>query len=166
MCSLGLGNSSMNKKTFISFTFLFLWLLLIFYFSSQVADDSNELSHGIMNNIIKFIEGLFPNSTFDFSNLNFYIRKSAHFITYLVLGVLTINAFSNLGLLRYRLFSYSLLFCVLYAASDEFHQSFVPGRSGQGSDVLLDSVGALVGILIYLLFWIKLNKPYYKHNKA
>ncbi|MGV8147186.1 MAG: VanZ family protein [Alkaliphilus sp.] len=44
----------------------------------------------------------------------------------------------------------TLLVCVLYAISDETHQIFVPGRSAQVSDILIDSVGAAVGILIYL----------------
>lgn len=41
----------------------------------------------------------------------------------------------------------------LYAASDEFHQLFVPGRSGQISDVLLDSAGVCFGVLLGMLFW-------------
>jgi len=51
------------------------------------------------------------------------------------------------------------VFCVLYAISDETHQIFVPGRSAQISDVLIDSVGAIVGILMYLvLARIKLKR--------
>ena len=41
----------------------------------------------------------------------------------------------------------------VYAASDEVHQIFIPGRSGEGKDVLLDCVGVLLGILILSLFW-------------
>ena len=40
------------------------------------------------------------------------------------------------------------LTATVYAATDEFHQLFIPGRSGQVSDVLLDSAGALAGVLI------------------
>ncbi|MDY6314114.1 MAG: VanZ family protein, partial [Clostridia bacterium] len=47
----------------------------------------------------------------------------------------------------------SLLCSALYAASDEFHQLFVPGRSGEFRDVCLDSAGALTGILIFILIW-------------
>ena len=42
----------------------------------------------------------------------------------------------------------SFLFSVIYALSDEFHQTFVPGRDGNIVDVLIDSSGALVGILL------------------
>jgi len=45
----------------------------------------------------------------------------------------------------------AFVICVLYAISDETHQIFVPGRSAQISDVLIDSVGAIVGILMYLV---------------
>ncbi|HJA34824.1 MAG TPA: VanZ family protein [Candidatus Mediterraneibacter merdigallinarum] len=40
------------------------------------------------------------------------------------------------------------LTAALYAATDEVHQLFVPGRSGQISDVILDSAGALAGVLV------------------
>jgi VanZ family protein len=46
----------------------------------------------------------------------------------------------------------TLLICVLYAISDETYQIFVPGRSAQLSDVLIDSVGAVAGIVMYLGF--------------
>lgn len=44
----------------------------------------------------------------------------------------------------------SWVFCILYAASDEFHQLFVPGRAGLVTDVCIDSAGALLGILLFL----------------
>ena len=52
---------------------------------------------------------------------------------------------------------------ILYAASDEFHQLFVPGRSGQITDVLIDSGGLLAGILLVVLiksFYIKQSRRF------
>ena len=54
--------------------------------------------------------------------------------------------------------SLSLLFCFLYACSDEFHQLFIPGRSGQFIDILIDTSGALIMLLIIYL-WQKRKKP-------
>ena len=46
----------------------------------------------------------------------------------------------------------------LYAASDEIHQLFVPGRSGQLSDVILDSAGALAGVAAFTVLWWLINR--------
>lgn len=79
------------------------------------------------------------------------VRKSAHIIAYFTLGtwaLLTAIAY------RFRLKKaamISLLVVVVYAISDEIHQLFVPGRSGQWSDVLLDSMAGLIGITLTLL---------------
>ncbi|MBQ3466792.1 MAG: VanZ family protein, partial [Oscillospiraceae bacterium] len=50
------------------------------------------------------------------------------------------------GQRRWPAFLTGLLFCFLYACSDEFHQLFVPGRAGMFSDVLIDTVGVLFGL--------------------
>ena len=50
-----------------------------------------------------------------------------------------------------------IIICILYAISDEIHQLFVPGRSGQVSDVLLDTLGAFTGIMIYKLIYNKIK---------
>ena len=52
----------------------------------------------------------------------------------------------------------SFLFSVIYASSDEFHQIFVPGRDGNIIDVLIDSSGALVGILISSIIYFLIIK--------
>lgn len=51
----------------------------------------------------------------------------------------------------YQTIGLALLICVLYAISDEIHQHFVPGRGAQVKDVLIDSAGASVGIVGYLV---------------
>jgi VanZ family protein len=59
------------------------------------------------------------------------------------------NAFRSSGVKGLRGFIFSLVFCVLYAISDEVHQLFVPGRGAQVTDVMIDSFGAFVGIGVY-----------------
>lgn len=85
------------------------------------------------------------------------VRKTAHFTEYAILGFLLTGAASlSIG---WKSFLYPGITGVLYAASDEFHQLFVPGRSGQISDVLLDSAGVCFGVLLGMLFWRLLKKP-------
>jgi len=69
---------------------------------------------------------------------------------YLILGVLTINALIKNKMAARTAICASLLICMLYASSDEFHQLFVPGRAGRVTDVLIDSFGALTGIIVIL----------------
>lgn len=78
------------------------------------------------------------------------MRKSAHFFAYLILGVLVSHATKGSTTSTvWRRRGVSLLFCVAYAITDEFHQMFVPGRGPQVKDVLIDGSGAAIGILIY-----------------
>ena len=138
-----------NIKLIASWAAVLLWMLLIFRLSSQVADDSNNLSLGITGLLHKLIDGFI---TVNEEAANHIVRKSAHFTAYLILGILALNALSSSGISKWKKeIIISLLICVLYAVSDEIHQLFVPGRSGQPGDVLIDSLGAGVGIGIYIL---------------
>ena len=81
-----------------------------------------------------------------------FVRKAAHFVMFLGLGILTLCTLGSYnGALRWRLYAAAWLFCVLCAIGDEFHQLFVPGRGAQFSDVCLDSVGALTGIVLVFI---------------
>ncbi|MFC5446771.1 VanZ family protein [Paenibacillus aestuarii] len=84
------------------------------------------------------------------SFVEFFIRKFAHLTIYGLLGLLTTRLFK--ALTRWAVswnFLYSVLLCAAYAASDEYHQSFIAGRTSRPADVVLDTVGAALGILIY-----------------
>ena len=72
------------------------------------------------------------------------VRKTAHASEYALLGMLLFGAMTGT---RRRRMCYAWLATACYAATDEFHQLFVPGRSGQFTDVCIDSGGAVVGIL-------------------
>lgn len=74
--------------------------------------------------------------------LNFIIRKLAHISVFGLLGIFLYNA------LKKNKLAIAWFLTTLYAASDEFHQSLVPNRTASVTDVLLDSGGALLAILI------------------
>ena len=136
----------------ISWVAVFLWMGIIFYLSAQVAAQSDELSQGIAERLLSAVAKAFPGLNVDYIQSNFIVRKSAHFLTYLVLSMLTMNALRRSGIKGGRQIAIAIEICVLYAISDEVHQLFVPGRSGQLKDVLLDSGGAIVGAALYRLF--------------
>lgn len=141
----------MSIRKIISYTAVILWMILIFNLSSQVAEQSNQLSTGITEIIVKIVERIVPQVDVDIYKLNNMVRKSIHFFVYLILGLLIINALRASVVYGHRSIVLSLLICVLYAISDEVHQLFVPSRGGQVEDVLIDSAGVIVGIGVYLL---------------
>ena len=140
-----------NRITIISWTAVILWITLIFNLSSQAEEQSNQLSTGITEIIVKTVERIVPQTDLDIYKSNHIVRKSTHFFVYLVLGLLVMNALRRSGVYGYRSIVLALLICVLYAISDEVHQLFVPGRGGQVKDIIIDSAGATVGIGVYLL---------------
>lgn len=144
----------------ISWAPVILWMALIFYFSQQQATTSNELSTGITEVIIQTVEKIAPDMGVDLRGFNHIVRKNAHFLIYLVLGVLVIIALRRSGVHGYyRAMVLTILICALYAISDEVHQLFVNGRGPQVKDVLIDSAGAIVGISLFCMIdWILNNK--------
>lgn len=135
---------------------------LIFYLSHQEAAQSGELSEGFIARIYRIylrFTGI-PCSTAEFdhtvASLEFVVRKLAHFSIYAILGFLMSNAFYQQGIAKHKMFA--LIASVLYAASDEFHQLFIKGRSCEVRDVLIDSAGSLTGIMFFWLFIIVWRK--------
>ncbi len=69
------------------------------------------------------------------------LRKLAHAAEFAVLGALLARATGRVGL--------AFAIGTLYAASDELHQSFVPGRLGSPLDVAIDAIGVVAGVLLW-----------------
>lgn len=136
-------------KTMFSWLLVILWMLLIFNLSHQPVEKSNSLSKGITKIIIETVEKLAPTKELNLSILNHIVRKNAHFLAYLVLGVLLIKGLEIIGITGRKAIFTGILIAVIFAISDEVHQLFVPGRGGQLKDVLIDSAGAIVGVFIY-----------------
>lgn len=136
----------------LSWTAVLLWMLLIFTLSAQHALESSSLSHKVAEVIIEKVSIVIPldvetNTATDFVKcFNYIVRKGAHVGEYFILGALVMNATKTSKIPRFKSFIFSILLCILYAISDEVHQLFVPGRGAQVMDVLIDSVGAIVGI--------------------
>lgn len=82
--------------------------------------------------------------------INPVIRKVAHFSVYMLLGFLTMCTCETFKWQRVYKFDFSTMFAFVFACSDELHQRLVPGRNGEFADVCLDTVGAMLGVLIVL----------------
>ncbi|WP_319471277.1 VanZ family protein [uncultured Trichococcus sp.] len=126
-------------------TALWLWMCVIFLLSHQNGQDSSETS-GILLELLEFI-GIGPGSSVQ-GALSYLIRKAGHFTEYLILAILFLRYRKERGTSE-KSALYAFLFVFLYASSDEFHQSFIPGRGPAFSDVLIDTAGGLTGIILY-----------------
>ncbi|WP_152656713.1 VanZ family protein [Oceanobacillus sp. CFH 90083] len=135
----------------LSWTAVIFWMVLIFYLSHQPAAVSNELSSGITEMIVNTLEKLASSFQLNIGELHHIVRKNAHFFAYFILGVLVLNGLRRSGVYGKKGVGIALLICILYAITDEVHQLFIPGRSGEITDVLIDSAGASVGMAVYLV---------------
>ncbi len=138
----------------LSFVPAVVMMCLIFSFSAQDADESGQLSYEVGVAVLSY-----ANDTFDRGwSRNYieqlsvagqhYIRKTAHFTEYFLLAVTVAFPLYVYGVRGLNLMFFAGLFCVGFACLDEFHQSFVAGRSPQKRDVFIDSTGIFIGIII------------------
>lgn len=154
----------MRFKIVVKYILLILWMILIFWFSNQNGNISGEMSDGLISEVVRFIEIVLKNSLDNekiIETFAFLIRKVAHFFMYFVLGILWMNLLKEHRISLGKQVIYSLLFCIIYACSDEFHQLFVPGRSGNIIDTMIDTTGSLCSILPIYLFKKYRNKAVY-----
>ena len=145
------------KKT-ISIVSLILWMIVIFSFSSADANKSTSTSDKVITTMIEIKDKITNNETPNnekeiiVKNSSFYIRKIAHITEYLILGFLMFNLLKQYSVTNIY---YAIGLSILYSCTDEFHQLFISGRSGSIRDVLIDTIGILIGTYLYKLLFIK-----------
>ena len=145
-------------KKLISFIVLILWMIVIFSFSSADANKSTGTSDKVITTMIEIKDKITNNETPNnekeiiVKNSSFYIRKIAHITEYLILGFLMFNLLKQYSVTNIY---YAIGLSILYSCTDEFHQLFINGRSGSIRDVLIDSIGILIGTYLYKLLFIK-----------
>ena len=138
--------------TLLVFQMLFIFTMSSFGHTSSdaqsnlfvdfIAQNFPHVRHGLENNLISL------------STLIFFVRKTAHFAEYAILGslfFLNLKSWQKSKSSTSMNILLSLIFSFLYACTDELHQIFVPGRSAQFRDILIDTLGASFGATITYL---------------
>ena len=126
---------------------LIFWLGLIFYAST--GDFSAENTSRFIGPLMHW---LFPDiSAQKMQLVHMIVRKTAHFGGYAVLGILAARAFcsSTRRWLWSRWFVWSVVLIIAYAMVDEYHQSFIPTRTGSPVDALIDITGGLAALVLF-----------------
>jgi len=138
-----------NQRNLLILLAVVFWMAIIFKLSAQPGEQSNILSTKVSTVIVSLAQLFRPNENVVL--LNRFIRKCAHFLAYLVLGIIILFAMRRIGLTGKNGVGFTLLLCIGYAITDELHQAFVPGRTAKLLDVLIDSSGASLGTGVYHL---------------
>ena len=136
-----------------------IMIYIIFNFSHQPGEISAGLSLKISHKIVTTVDDVLEKNWDDATinqyteKIHFYVRKAGHVTEYFILAItLTLPLYVVFGLRHVILFVTSGILCVLLACGDEYHQTFISGRTGTPRDVLIDSIGIFSGILVSEVF--------------
>ena len=159
-----------KKNLIITFLLLFvlMWMGTIFYLSSMNTNESNGRSKVIVSDIVEIV-GKITHREYNLKEkealvekFNKPIRKCAHASVYFVLSIVVLNFLlalhSNLEKKYVLVFFMTIFICFLFALTDEYHQTFIYGRTGQFSDVLIDTSGALIATSIFTILYKRKKK--------
>lgn len=158
----------LKYKKVIYLLLVFIWMFVIFNFSNKNTyksnSDSKKITYTIFESCLKVSNKLNITSVntsvkaLELTNkYNIVVRKCAHASIYLVLGIFIYYLLDILN--KKNAYMISVLFCMGYAITDEIHQKFVVGRTSSVIDVLIDTLGCIIGLLIiYKVRGIKYEK--------
>ncbi len=130
-----------------------IWMGVIFMFSAQVSDESKSSSNKVTSAVVNTVISIKKENISEekrqkiIEDKTFIVRKSAHFTEYFILGLILILYLQTKEKLAAKYIILAIIFCVLYATSDEIHQLFVDGRSCKIMDILIDTCGSSLAIL-------------------
>lgn len=162
------------NKTFLNIYRCILIILLIsimyliFYFSNQNGETSGGISTIVSEKIIDiFCNNKTPSEKHILSqNIEGYIRKIAHFSIYALLGLTFCALLCTYNLTQKQIIIACLGFGIIYATSDEIHQTFINQRSGNIIDVWIDNLGLMTGTyFILIIAEIRRLKNEHKNEK-
>ncbi|KAB7707389.1 VanZ family protein [Bacillus aerolatus] len=137
----------MKKDYFLVFVPV-AWCFLIFLFTASPSSAGS--------NTLSIFQQLLDLNDEQAKVVNFLIRKATHVMVFGFLAILFTFVF------RKKRFLFAWLLTTVYAATDEFHQSLVPGRTGSIADVLLDSISAALALFV----WSRMVRRKYRLNKS
>ena len=144
-----------NIERIILLILLLGTMTIIFGFSSQDGKESGNISKKITEQIVERIPQIQEKEQEEkeiiINRIEKVIRKIAHFFFYFVVGILVMAFISTYQIKEKNRIIISTIIGIIYACSDEIHQSLVPGRSPMITDVMIDAMGVVLGILLVML---------------
>lgn len=155
----------------LSFVPALILMYMIFSFSAQPGDVSSQLSYKVSVKIVETADYIFD-ANLDYyqidewaNKINFITRKLAHMTEYFALAIAVSFPLYVYGMHGILLMLVAGLICVGFACGDEYHQSFVMGRSPSTKDICIDSVGVFFGIIVVRIIGWTGRKTIFKPKK-
>lgn len=152
-----------KRRTFIM---VLIWMTVIFIMSSQQGEESGAVSGSVSYQVVSVVDKVLHWNLSEqemiarAEAIQYPVRKCAHMTEYAILAILLachLYSYTSLRKQKWRWF-FAWLLAVVYAATDEYHQTFVSGRSGNPVDVGIDATGACIGLLVLGLYYMILLK--------
>lgn len=144
--------SKEKYKQIISLILIIIWMITVFMFSNQNGDESQKTSNSVTKLIVRiltFNQDITEEQELkSIENLDFIIRKLAHYSIYLLGGILIWGYINTFDIATKRKIIISIIIGVAYAAFDELHQYFIANRSAKIFDVCIDSLGVITGVAL------------------
>lgn len=153
--------SKEKYKQIINLILLIIWMLTIFMFSNQNGSESQKTSNSVTRVIVRILN--YGQSMTEeqelksIENLDYIIRKLAHYSIYLLGGILIWGYINTFDIETKKKIIISIMIGALYATFDELHQYFVANRSAKILDVCIDSLGVATGVA--LVYFKQKTKP-------
>lgn len=144
-----------EKLRILAFIPMLFMMLLIWGFSANTGDTSSEQSISVVSRVISVVEKTTGIELTEEERICWEerihtpVRKLAHMTEYMVFSCTVAFPFLLYKKRKDWITKITFSICVCYASIDEIHQLFVPDRSGQIKDVLIDTVGILIGIFVF-----------------
>ncbi len=144
---------NIKLKRLVFAIFIIINCIVIFSFSSQNAEKSSATSSIVVEKVTETITNINRSVKKEsiVDTVTFFVRKTAHFSIYTLLGVWLMCEAGTYNISKKRKLIISVILGGLYAISDEFHQGFVSGRSPEIRDVCIDTCGVAFGCIIILI---------------
>jgi len=158
---------SKKGKGIIALCILLFLFVVMFLFSSQNGTGSSSLSMKVTRVIAKvtffnYDDMTLSQQTFIVKELNYFIRKVAHFMIYMIIGMCSYYILYALIENIRKKALVACVMCFVYALSDEIHQFFVPGRDFKVTDIIIDMFGVVIGMIMLRVLFIVIE--YIKNN--
>lgn len=145
----------MNIKKVAYIILVIVWMITMFLFSNQQGTGSSSTSRKASEIVVNIMNIKKQYTDLEkeeiVKQLEPIVRKLAHYVLYAIGGILIANCVYQFVINENRLILTSAIIGMLYSISDEMHQLIIPGRSGNIKDVIIDSIGILTGIALFLL---------------
>ena len=143
---------------------LITWMGVIFSFSNDNGSESSSKSERLLIKIVETFKQEELTSSEKEKLINKYgllIRKMAHMFSYFILSILAYLLLRQIYDIKPITIIYTLIFCFIYACTDEIHQAFIPDRGPSFIDVLIDTCGSLLFLIFPTIKLCKIKKNYY-----